>query len=361
MKIRHLQAENFRNFENLDLTFSQDFIILIGPNASGKTNILESVYYTSMLQAFPPGKSWELIMKGKDYFRLIFDTSKGKLEYYYGRKSEKRYQRAQTVEGVRKRSLEMAGVLPCVAFLPQDLNLLQQGPALRRDYLDDVLIQTEPDYERTLAELAKVIMQRNELLTTVREGKGGESELDFWDEKIVKLSKKIVQSRQDYIAFLNQGIQEFYQEISGELKDFRINYLISNRITDPEDLASLLLQRRREDILFGRTSVGPHRDDWKVVGKDGQNLAHFLSRGEQRSLIICLKLKELEYLQQALQERPVVLLDEVLAELDSTRRRRLLERLPTGSQTFLTMTNAETTPKSLLKQAQVIELPLKQP
>lgn len=355
MRIKRLQLANFRNLEDLDLEMDQDFIVLVGPNAAGKTNFLESLYYASLLMAFPPNKSWELISLGQDYFRIVVETDDLKLEYYYGRKNEKRYVRSQSANGVRKKIGEILGNLPTITFLPQDLNLIQQSPGLRREFLDDVLLQTEPRYEETLSKFSKVLAQRNELLNRLRAGPGNESELDFWDEQLSSTAVVVTRARKKLASFMDHNLEKLYLQTTGQPKDLSFRY-VSSIEGDTADLKAAFLKQRKRDVLSGRTGIGPHRDDWQIENKEGKNQAHFLSRGEQRSIIISLKLKELEYLTEALNRKPIMLLDELLAELDDKRKAQVLQNLAVDTQVFLTTTNLSEIPKDLADKAQVIEL-----
>ena len=347
--------ENFRNLKNLDHKIDQDLIVLVGENGSGKTSFLESLFYASVFLAFPPNKSWSLISHNEEYFRVRLEFEDKLLEYYYGKKDKRRFVRSQSIDGARKKASEMLGVLPVVAFLPQDLNILQFEPSLRREYLDDILLQTERGYEENLLELTKVIRQRNELLGKIKEGKSREDELDFWDEKMVILSKQIVLARRKLASYLEANLPEFYKRVTKKEKDLGFHYLPSVE-EDEISAKEKFLKKRENDIASGRTSLGPHRDDWQIQDDSGRNLAQFLSRGEQRSVIICLKIKELEYLKQELSLNPILLLDELLAEFDEERKNQVLNNLPFQSQIFLTTTMLEEIPEEILKEAQVIEL-----
>jgi len=347
--------ENFRNLKNLDQKIDQDLIIIVGENGAGKTSILEGLFYGSVFLAFFPNKSWSLIMQDQEFFKLTIEVDGRLLEYYYGKKNEKRYIRSQSMDGVRKKASEMLGILPVVAFLPQDLNILQFEPSLRREYLDDILLQTEKGYEENLSELTKVIRQRNELLGKIREGKSKEDELDFWDEKLSGLSEIIVLARRKLATFLEEDLTGLYKTLTKKEKDVVFHYLPSVE-TDHTSIKEMLFQKRKSDSASGRTSLGPHRDDWQIQDGQGRNLSQFLSRGEQRGVVISLKIKELEYLKQELGEDPVFLLDEILAELDNERRNNVLENLPKESQIFLTTTTLAEIPEELQKKAQIIEL-----
>ena len=355
MRIERLLLTQFRNINSLDLKFDQDFIVLVGPNGVGKTSILESIHYCSLLSAFPPGKSWELIEFDNDFFRIEAITDTAKYEYYYGRKTEKKYARSQSIDGARKRSHEILGSLPTVSFLPTDLNLLILSPTGRRGYMDEILLQTENNYEIILTEFDKTLTQRNELLSRIREGEAKESELDIWDEKLIEFAAPIITARGQLAEYFNDGLEEFYEEVTGEARDLSFHY-VAPYLKNGDPLEDTLRAKRKEDIASAKTNVGPHRDDWRIEDKEGRNLARYFSRGEQRSAIICLKLKEHSRLLEALEKAPIILFDEVLAELDETRKTQILEHLPKESQVFLTTASENDLPESILSSAQIIEL-----
>lgn len=358
MKIKSIQFENFRNLPNLDLGLNQDFVILVGGNAAGKTNFLEGMYYASSLRAFPSRKTWDLIHWGKDYFRLTVEADENKLEYYYGRKNEKSYAHSQSINGARKKADEMAGVLPVVSFLPQDLNLLLLSPAPRREYLDEILLQTEPNYSRHLSEYNKVLTQRNELLKRINKGLANAEELEFWDAQLVENAFHIAFFRARLIDSLNKDLPKVYKELTGTKLEFFLNYTspFKGQEATKQKLTELVRRRRRYDILLNQTTVGPHRDDWQIMDKQNRDLGRLLSRGEQRSVIIALKTQEQLFLEALLNTQPIALLDDLLAELDDGRQYHVLHNLVKGTQRFITTTNLKHIPKNLLGNALVIEL-----
>ena len=355
MRITNLKLLNFRKIQNFELSFDQDFVVLAGPNASGKTTILESIYYASLMQAFPPGKTWELIRFGEDYFRVAVQAKDLILEFYYGKKGEKRFERSQTVNGLRKKASGALGSYAVVTFLPQDLNLLQLSPSLRRDYLDEILLQTSHNYEQTLNEYARVLVQRNELLGLINSKRAAISELDFWDEKLAKSSSEITSKRMELCEYINKNLSATYSRLAGEDLACGFHYSAESKNGKQAAVYELLKNTRGEDVASQRTGSGPHRDDWKILGLEGRNLSRFLSRGEQRSIISALKILEIEYLKDCLKTDPVILLDELLAELDGQRRDKIMENFPVRSQKFLTTTSVKELPKNILDNSQILE------
>lgn len=354
MRISRIQIEQFRNIENLDLKLDQDFIVFVGENGSGKTSVLESIYYVSMLRALPPGKSWELISFGKEYFKIKAVIDDDNYEYYYGKKADKRFVRSQSMNKGRRKASEMVGLVPVVAFVPQDLNLLRLTPSLRRNYLDDVLLQTEPGYDSLLSDFAKVLSNRNELLLRVRDRRSKPSELAVWDEQFIALAARILSARERLIDHINNSLEDLYEQVTGSSQELVLSYVAPYQ-TGAEPIEDLLFKNREADISSGFTNIGPHRDDWRVEDQQGRNLSRYLSRGEQRSVIISLKLKEHDYLKEMTGKDPLLILDEVLSELDGKRRAQMLDRLPGTTQKFLTTTNIEELPK-YEEEIQIIQL-----
>ncbi|MBI4053859.1 MAG: DNA replication and repair protein RecF [Candidatus Doudnabacteria bacterium] len=357
MKIKELKVTNVRSLQSLDLTFDRDFVVLVGPNGSGKTTALECIFYSSLLQALPPGKTWELINFHENYFRIEVVTDRHRLSFYYGKKSEKKYERTQSVNGVRKPSSEILGALPCVTFLPQDLNILSASPAPRREYLDEVLLQTVEGYEGTLREYARVIAQRNGLLDLIKKNLARTEELVFWDERLALPAIQISRARQTLAQYIDRNLKQVYIGfLEGRGGEHRFHYQPFGPSLDEKTFLGLLQQSREADVLSSRTNVGPHRDDWKIMDVNNRDLSRYYSRGEQRGLIIALKVVETTYLNQILKEEPVILLDELFAELDLPRRQVVFGYLPPGNQKFLTASSAEEIPKRVFKSAQIIKL-----
>jgi len=356
MKIKRLVTENFRNLGNLDLPFDQDFVVFVGRNGIGKTSVLEAIYYSSLLLAFPPARTWEQISFDSDYFRITLQVDGKKMEYYYGKKEEKRYLRSQSIDGLKKKSSEFWGVLPCVSFLPQDLNLLLLSPSLRRDYLDEILLQTDRGYGSTLSDFNKTLTQRNELLFQITEGAAGVKELDFWDEKLFHLATTITERRQGLAEHINRDLEKIYFENTQSKNGIKFKYNPSVKVFLNEENRLLPDSLRTRDLRAGRTTWGPQLDDWTVLDENDRKISHYFSRGEQRSVMICLKLKEFSYIKESLGRKPVLLLDELFAELDSERKEFIAKNLPAGTQVFVTTTSLDELPEAFVKKAQVLQL-----
>lgn len=352
MTLHHLQLQNFRNFSKKELKFSPDTTLTIGPNTSGKTNILEAIFLLATGKSFRAGVEKEMISSGKELARI-----KGEIKDKEGKETleivltigqvagERAAKKRYLINGVGKRMMDFVGKLRCVLFGPEDLEIIVNSPSIRRDYLNSVLEQVDRDYRRASLSYQKGLRQRNKLLEQIREEGRPRSVLFFWDKLLVENGEIITQKRKEFIEFINEQ-----PELFGKM---RLNY--DKSIISPERLA----RYEKQEIVAGVTLVGPHRDDF-VVGIMNQksrirNLHIYGSRGEQRVAVFSLKLAELEFMAEKTEERPVLLLDDIFSELDHAYRKRLLEVIP-KQQTIITTTDIHLVEPAYRKKIKIIEL-----
>ena len=353
MTLRYLQLQNFRNFSKKELKFPPETTLIIGPNTSGKTNILEAIYLLATGKSFRAGVEKEMISYGKELARIkggIKDKEgKENLEIVLTtgqvageRVAKKRY----LINGVGKRMMDFVGKLRCVLFGPEDLEIIVNSPSIRRDYLNSVLEQVDRDYRRASLSYQKGLRQRNKLLEQIREEGRPRSVLFFWDKLLIENGKIITQKRKEFIEFINEQ-----PELFGKM---RLTY--DKSIISPERLA----RYEKQELAAGVTLVGPHRDDFRVGLKEGEkkrvrDLHIYGSRGEQRVAVFSLKLAELEFMVEKTEERPVLLLDDIFSELDHAHRKRLLEVIP-KQQTIITTTDIHLVEPGYRKKIKTIEL-----
>ena len=364
MIITKLTLQNFRNFSEEDFDFSPDTTILLGANASGKTTVLEALFLLATGKSFRAEKDIEMISFSEEIGRVggvIEQSSDQAIELEIlitkgetiGIKTPfKKY----TVNGVSKRMLDFAGRLKVVLFWPQDLELVTDSPSLRRRYLDFVLMQCDREYRRSLISYEKGLRQRNKLLEAIRDTGAHRHQLIFWDQLIIKNGEYITRRREEYINYLN-----LYQGGSGVRSQLNIYQLAYD--------ASIISRARldqysEEEVASGMTLVGPHRDDvkfkiqkakGKIENEELRDLSHYGSRGEQRLAILWLKLGELAYIEEKAKEKPVLLLDDILSELDHEHRHIIFEMI-VGQQTILTMTDQHFLERKTLKDCRIIEV-----
>ncbi|MFA6493122.1 MAG: DNA replication/repair protein RecF [Patescibacteria group bacterium] len=354
--LKQLSLENFRSYEKYHLDFSKT-TILIGSNGIGKTNILEAIYLLST------GRSWrtkhdnETVLWQKDLAKITAKVSNDKetnLEMILQRVPSKDYPYLKLVKvnGVKKRLTELLGRLPTVLFSPEELQMISGSPASRRRFLDVLLCQIDKKYTLALLDLAKVIRGRNKLLYFVKIGRSKVDELVFWDERLVTLGSFVVKKRQQLITKLNDDLTRIYQTLSGFKDD---NLVIKYKPTvEPEKFEEMLVANQTREIESAVTLFGPHRDDLMFM-LNSRDVSTFGSRGEYRSVILAVKMGELEYLKTATEHKPILLLDDIFSELDEDRRLHLAKIID-NQQTIITTTDLDHIEKGLRNKAKIVEL-----
>lgn len=367
MRLTRLSLENFRNYQKTEVAINRDLVLILGQNATGKTNLLEAVYFLSQLKSFRSPDSF-LAKSGEDHFRIIAIAHPSPSSLRQAREGDplsKRvtlwpkdvtYEAVVQVNPALKRSFKINGQrvkrgvwkgFAVVLFIPNDLNLFSMGPGLRRRYLDDTLSQASKNYALDLMSLGHVLSQRKELLGQILEGKAQKEELSFWNEQLVALTLRLGQMRKNFLDFLEHNFHEVYKGLTGFDNKFEIEYKTYATEKIGEDLKS----HEEAEIRSGQNLIGPHREDF-LVKKNGNINLHNSSRGELRSQILAIKLLQAEYLDQH-HLPPIVLLDDVFSELDELRRIKLLESL-SGHQIFITTTEEHHLPE--IKNAQILKV-----
>ncbi len=337
MIVKSIELESFRNYESLDMSFSPGINIIYGDNAQGKTNILEAVYFGCTTKSQRGSKESEIIKFGND---------EAHLRLYVERKREERridmHLRMNKPKGVAidglpiKKSAEIYGLINIISFSPEDLGIVKNGPVVRRKFMDMELCQISSIYLAELSNYNKVLFQRNNLLKQLPKKPELSDTLDLWDEQLVNYGKSIVETRRKFVNDLNKIIYGIHFDISGAKERLSIKY---EPDTSEEELEKKLFISREKDIVTGSTNVGPHRDDLRFF-INGEDVRKFGSQGQQRTAALSLKLAEIEFVRAKTQDKPILLLDDVLSELDRNRQTRLLGNI-TGIQTIITCTGLE--------------------
>jgi DNA replication and repair protein RecF len=347
MFLKRIELQNFRNYSSRDFKFAEGLNLITGPNAIGKTNLMEAVYLLACRKSFRARLEEEMIkesqevarIKGKitaDHEEKLLEIVLARGESGVSRLAKKRY----TVNGVGKRMVDFLENFRVVYFGPQDLEIVIDSPTIRRDWLDLVLEQSDRAYRRSNLSYRKGLRQRNKLLEQIRDEGKPRSTLFFWDKLLIENGNLITQKRQEFIDFLNQQPNRF-----GQLQVHYDHSFIS---------VQRLEKYAQEEVAAATTLVGPHRDDFQV-SLDNRNLHSFGSRGEQRTAVFNLKLGELEFISQKIGERPVLLLDDIFSELDHERRGHLLEVIP-QQQTIMTTADIHLIEKEFLSKIAMIKL-----
>lgn len=341
MRIEGLKLENFRNMESLTLSPCQTVNIVYGDNAQGKTNLLEAVWLLSGAKSFRGAKDADLVRFGES--QAVIES-----EFFQAGRTQTAKiriggQKSAWLNEIKEDSVTaFAGIFTAVVFSPSHLGLVKDGPAGRRKFLDTSICQITPRYIGLIGQYQRILAQRNTLLKDIAYAPSLMDTLDIWDEKLAALGGAILRLRMEYTRRLHAEAEKIYKGISMEKEELSLCYrplgLPLRQGQSKEEIAALLLEQtmknRSEDLRNGATGAGPHRDDLEIL-IDGRSVRSFGSQGQQRSAVLALKLAESRCIGEILKERPVILLDDVMSELDQSRREYLLNHL-TGSQIFIT-------------------------
>lgn len=345
MRLTSLHLHQFRSYEDRVFDFAgSDLHLLIGPNGIGKTNVLEAISVLSLSHSALDRDEVDLIQWGKEYYRVT-----GALESDTGEKMETevvsqvtpRKQKACFVNDVRIPAASFVGQLPAVLFLPQDLILFIGPPSGRRRFLDHILSQVHPEYFTALGEYQKIMKQRNTLLSKIADREASEGDLSPWDLGIVEKGAEITLRRLEIIETLGMTLAEEMRSLSETPESVELLYERKGTARDlkaiRDELLELLSHYRPRDILLQSTTVGPHRDDWKIH-VNGRELTTFASRGQQRTAVLALLFLEVSYLGLRRNEHPVILLDDAFSELDDAHQEGVLRSFA-DHQVFITSTH----------------------
>lgn len=337
MIIRSLELKNFRNYENLNLDFSEGTNIFFGDNAQGKTNILEAVFMACTSKSFRQSRDRDMIRFGADEGHIKMYLRKKQIDYRIDMHLKKNRNKGIAIDGIPiGRASELFGIANVVSFSPEDLSLIKDGPGLRRRFLDLELCQLDKIYLYSLSRYNKTLTQRNRLLKQIGYVRGIEDTLPIWDEQLVKYGTNIIKIREQFTERLKDLIGTIHEGLTSGREQLTLRY---EKNTEAEDFAENLKKVRDSEIRQKITLVGPHRDDlgFEVNGTD---LRRFGSQGQQRTAALALKLSEIRIVRDSISDSPILLLDDVLSELDSCRQNELLNVLK-NTQTIITCTGVD--------------------
>ena len=349
MRLRRLRLRNHRNYASLDLTPGEGVNVFIGPNGQGKTNLLEAVAMLALSSSPRARRDQELVGPVGPGSRIEAQVATGQsvreLSIALDVEGDRAH-RTIEVDGQRRRAVDLPGHFRVTLFWPDDLGLVKAGPEVRRRFLNQMLVQVEPGYARALSGLRRILEQRNSLLKRIAAGEAGEDTLDVWDDELVRVGSEIVDARAKAVTQLRPEAARCHAQIAGGER-LEIAYEGPS-----ENLRAAVHNSRSEDLRRGSTSVGPHRDDLRIV-LDGQDARAYASQGQQRTAVVSLKLAEAALIGERTGERPVLLLDDVLSELDGERRAALLQEVAAGGQVIVTSVEAGPFPPELIARAMV--------
>jgi DNA replication and repair protein RecF len=348
--ISDIRLQSYRSYGEATFEFGTGVNIIVGANASGKTNLLEAILVVCRGSSYR-AKDIDLIAFQAPWSRLDASTHDGVRSVIVERKNqtvEKKY----IIQSVSLKRLLMNKTIPVVVFEPDHLRLLSGGPERRREYIDGILEQTISGFSKLRRDYKRTLAQRNRLLKNIHVGP---DEMFVWNVRLSELAGKIVSYRKVLIDTLQSDIQAIYQSLSQTKTEIDIQYSSHcNILNYSTDLLKHLEQGLNEDIQRGFTSYGPHRDDI-IVTIDSHPAAVSASRGESRTILLALKILELKIIEKNRGKKPLFLLDDVFSELDGSRRKALTNYLQ-NYQTFITTTDADIVLNHFMEKCRIIPI-----
>lgn len=337
MIVKSINLKDYRNYELLNIELSDKTNIIYGDNAQGKTNILESMYVGATTKSHRGSKDKELIRFGCDEAHIKMIVCRNDIDYRIDMHIKKNKAKGIAVNGIPlKRSVELFGIVNMVFFSPEDLNIIKNGPAERRRFLDSEICQLSRLYMIELANYNKVVAQRNKLLKEISFSGRMADTLEIWDEQMVRYGTSIISERKKFISRLNDILSEIHQNLTGGKEQILITYEPN---VSEEAFSEELKAGRERDLRFGQSYTGPHRDDFCVRVND-IDIRKYGSQGQQRTAALSLKLAEIRLVEEEIHDTPVLLLDDVLSELDGSRQNYLLQSIH-SIQTLITCTGLD--------------------
>lgn len=361
MRLRDLKLKNYRNCKDLELDLCSDKVLIIGKNAQGKTNILESIYFLSALKSPRTSNNIELINfeaeRAEINVNLIKSNTDIELDYIYTKEKK----RELKINKVKTTPKNFKTVLKTVLFSTADLLLLRGNPSDRRDWLDRAISQVYPAYDERLSKYDKIRIQKNNLLKDyLKTGNSNDTLLDVYNEQLVITGSNIIYLRKKFLKEIEKTACEKHRIIS-ETEELKIDYDCSflNDECELEDIASAfkisLEERRTEEMRRGQSCVGPHRDDI-IFYINNNEATKYASQGQQRTIVLALKLSELDIITAKTGDEPVLLLDDVLAELDDLRQNYLLKSINSNTQTVITSVDTVLFEEEFLKDVKIYKI-----
>lgn len=356
MFLKTLKLTNFRNYQDLSFVFKKKITVLVGDNAQGKTNFLESTFFLATSKSFKAEKEEELLKTNETVLRVAGEIENGTSLEIIMQQNEDFLAKRIKVNGIPRKVSDYTNQLVVVLFAPEDINLVTGSPSLRRSYIDSVLSQIDRSYKKSLSSYESIITNKNKLLKKIREGFARKDELTFWVDQQILLGTLLTEKRTEFFNFLN--ITE--KKLGNSGFEYLPNILSLDRLNEYQ----------QKEIDSANSLIGPHRDDFRflklppntgytsstdLTDFTGLDLSKYGSRGEQRTAVLDLKILELEYIQSKISDRPVLLLDDIFSELDVSHRQHVID-LSKKQQTIITTVEWDNYLEKALIDAHIFEV-----
>jgi DNA replication and repair protein RecF len=345
MNVRCLTIKNFRNYSNCKIEFSDKINVIVGNNGTGKTNILEAISVVSNIKSFRSIPDNAMIKWGETAYHCRIDAySDREISFEVGCAfDDSRTVKKAKIDGVNiEKFAEYIGKFPTVVFSPSDVLIISDSPDCRRRYIDAILSRTNAAYYQALIDFRKVLSARNRTLKMGKaRGRIDKNELSAWDAVFSRYASLIIEGRGNFLETYHPLFMESYAMISGDDVAPSIDYIPSIPGNDTENITARLNASLDKDIVYGTTTIGPHRDDFVFTGEMGVLFNNYASQGQKRTAAIALKCAEGIYIDRITGNKAVIMVDDVFSELDEKRRRNLLALLNRGNQVIFTMVYPE--------------------
>ena len=334
MYVESIELENYRNYRNVKVEFGRNTNILYGNNAQGKTNILESIYMAATTKSHRGSKDRDIIRIGEDESHIRLFVNKQDISHRIDMHLRKSKNKGVAIDGIPiRRAIELYGLLNVIFFSPEDLTIIKNGPAERRRFMDLELCQISRLYYQNLSSYNKILNQRNNLLKQIYYNKNLMDTLDVWNTQLVDSGVRIIKERRNFIEMMNEIIGDIHSRLTSGREKLEIIYECN---VDEDSFEKTLQEKLETDLRYSSTQSGPHRDDISFL-INGIDARKYGSQGQQRTVALSLKMAEIKLVRKIINDNPILLLDDVMSELDTSRRDALIEEIK-NIQTIITCT-----------------------
>ena len=334
MYVESIELENYRNYRDVKVEFGRNTNILYGNNAQGKTNILESIYMAATTKSHRGSKDRDIIRIGEDESHIRLFVNKQDISHRIDMHLRKSKNKGVAIDGIPiRRAIELYGLLNVIFFSPEDLTIIKNGPAERRRFMDLELCQISRLYYQNLSSYNKILNQRNNLLKQIYYNKSLMDTLDVWNTQLVDSGVRIIKERRNFIEMMNEIIGDIHSRLTSGREKLEIVYDCN---VDEESFEKALQEKLETDLRYSSTQSGPHRDDISFL-INGIDARKYGSQGQQRTVALSLKMAEIKLVKKIINDNPILLLDDVMSELDTSRRDALIEEIK-DIQTIITCT-----------------------
>jgi DNA replication and repair protein RecF len=358
MHIEQLLLKNYRNYDELEVNFENKVNVILGENAQGKTNVMESIYVLAMAKSHRTSNDKDLIRWDQEYAKIEGRVQKRQGSLPMQLVISKKGKKAKCNHIEQQKLSQYVGNMNVVMFAPEDLHLVKGSPQVRRRFIDMEIGQVSPVYLHDISQYQKILQQRNHYLKMLQIKKQTDhTMLEILTEQFVEMAAKIVSKRYEFLRLLENWAQPIHDGISRGLETLKIEYKPSAEVSEEQDLSKMVKvyqekfeKVKNREIDRGVTMFGPHRDDL-IFHVNGRDVQTFGSQGQQRTTALSVKLAEIELIHSEIGEYPILLLDDVLSELDDYRQSHLLNTIQGKVQTFVTTTSVDGIDHQTLKEA----------